>query len=99
MYIPFIEDIKKFLATQPIVKMWVFGSFSRGEERNDSDIDFLVQYDRKNFHVGLFTMVGIKQELQKIVGRDVDLVEVGTLMPFAVESADTDKILIYEREC
>ncbi len=99
MYIPFIEDIKKFLATQPIVKMWVFGSFSRGEERNDSDVDFLVQYDRKNFHVGLFTMVGIKQELQKIVGRDVDLVEVGTLMPFAVESADTDKILIYEREC
>ncbi|MCQ2343952.1 MAG: nucleotidyltransferase domain-containing protein [Paludibacteraceae bacterium] len=51
MYIPFIEDIRNFLSTQPIVKMWVFGSFSRGEERNDSDVDFLVQYDRKNFHV------------------------------------------------
>ena len=99
MYIPFIEDIRNFLSTQPIVKMWVFGSFSRGEERNDSDVDFLVQYDRKNFHVGLFTMVGIKQELQRIIGRDVDLVEVGTLMPFAVESAEADKILIYEREC
>lgn len=99
MYIPFIEDIKKFLSTQPIVKMWVFGSFSRGEERNDSDVDFLVQYDRRNFHVGLFTMVEIKQELQRIIGRDVDLVEVGTLMPFAVESAEADKILIYEREC
>lgn len=99
MYIPFIEDIKKFLSTQPIVKMWVFGSFSRGEERNDSDVDFLVQYDRRNFHVGLFTMVKIKQELQRIIGRDVDLVEVGTLMPFAVESAEADKILIYEREC
>lgn len=99
MYIPFIEDIRNFLSTQPIVKMWVFGSFSRGEERNDSDVDFLVQYDRKNFHVGLFTMVEIKQELQRIIGRDVDLVEVGTLMPFAVESAEADKILICERGC
>jgi len=85
------------MATQPILKLWVFGSFSRGEAKNNSDIDFLVQYDRINYHIGLFTMVQIKQELQRIVGRDVDLVESGTLMPFAVESAENDKILIYER--
>ena len=78
-------------------KAWVFGSFSRGEERQDSDIDILVEYDRKNAHVGLFTIVRIKQELEHIYGRSVDLVEEGTLLPFAVESANRDKILIYER--
>lgn len=68
------------------------------EKRGDnSDVDFLVQYDRNNSHVGLFAMIQIKQELQRIIGREVDLVEEGTLMPFAVESANTDKILIYER--
>ena len=97
MNIPFIEDIRKYLATQPITRMWVFGSFSRGEAKNDSDVDFLVQYDRQNSHVGLFTMLQIKQELQKIIGREVDLVEEGTLMSFAVESANKDKVLIYER--
>ncbi|MCQ2337349.1 MAG: nucleotidyltransferase domain-containing protein [Paludibacteraceae bacterium] len=97
MDIPFIEDIRKYIATQPVVRMWVFGSCSRGEAGDNSDVDFLVQYDRNNSHVGLFAMIQIKQELQRIIGREVDLVEEGTLMPFAVESANTDKILIYER--
>lgn len=93
----FVEPIKTYLATQPINKVWVFGSFSRGEEREDSDLDLLVQYDRANHRVGLFTIIQIQQNLQQIIGRPVDLVEEGTLMPFAVESANRDKILIYER--
>lgn len=86
-----------YLRTQPVEKAWLFGSFSRGEERHDSDVDILVRYDRKNAKVGLFTIIRIQQELQAIVGREVDLVEEGSLMPFAVESSEHDKILIYER--
>lgn len=93
----FFEQIKAYLKTQPIKKMWVFGSFSRGEERPDSDIDLLVQYDRENNRVGLFTIIRIQQQLQEMLGRKIDLVEEGTLMPFAVDSANHDKILIYER--
>lgn len=94
----YIEPIKKYFDTMPIKKAWVFGSFSRGEEREDSDIDLLVQYDRSKHKVGLFTIIRIQQHLQQILGRNVDLVEEGTLMPFAVESANRDKILIYERD-
>ena len=93
----FFEQIKSYLKTQPIKKMWVFGSFSRGEERPDSDIDLLVQYDRENNRIGLFTIIRIQQQLQDMLGRKIDLVEEGTLMPFAVDSANQDKILIYER--
>lgn len=93
----FIEPIKAYLQTQPIKKAWVFGSFSRGEERQDSDVDILVQYDRTSQPVGLFTIVRIKQQLESIVGRNVDLVEDGTLMPFAEDSANQDKILIFEK--
>lgn len=91
------DTIRQYFMTQPIQKAWVFGSFSRGEEQPDSDIDLLVQYDRVNYRVGLFTIVRIKQQLQEILGREIDLVEEGTLLPFAVESANHDKILIYER--
>lgn len=62
-------------------KVWVFGSFARGEERPDSDIDILVSFD-ENANVNLFTMGGIY-----ILGREIDLVEEGTLLPFARESA------------
>lgn len=97
MNILFFEQIKSYLKTQPIKKMWVFGSFSRGEERPESDIDLLVQYDRENNRVGLFTIIRIQQQLQEMLGRKIDLVEEGTLMPFAADSANHDKILIYER--
>lgn len=93
-----IGQIQTVLSTQPVEKAWVFGSFSRGEERPDSDIDLLVRYDRKNNSVGLFTIIRIKQQLQELLGREIDLVEDGTLMPFAVESANNDKILVYERK-
>lgn len=54
----FFEQIKAYLKTLPI-KMRVFGSFSREEERPDSDIDLLVQYDRENHRVNLFTIIRI----------------------------------------
>lgn len=92
-----VESIQAYFKTQPISRAWIFGSFSRGEERDDSDIDLIVQYDRTKQRVGLFTIVGIQQHLQQILGRKIDLVEEGTLMPFAVDSANKDKILIYER--
>jgi hypothetical protein len=37
------------------------------------------------------------RELEERLGRDVDLVEEGTLLPFAVESANRDKKLVYKR--
>lgn len=36
-------------------------------------------------------------DLEELLGRKVDLVSEGTLLPFAQESAEKDKILIYER--
>ena len=40
----------------------------------------------------------LKKRLKERLGRSVDLVEEGTLKPYAVESANHDKQLIYERK-
>lgn len=95
-YNALVENIRNYLATQPVVKAWLFGSFSRGEEREDSDVDILVVLD-KDAHVGLLKFSGMRCDLEDILHRDVDLVVEGSLMPFAVESANRDKKLIYER--
>ena len=49
------QQISNYLATQPVLRAWVFGSFARGEERPDSDIDLMVAFDRKNAKVGLLS--------------------------------------------
>ncbi|MBO7045470.1 MAG: nucleotidyltransferase domain-containing protein [Prevotella sp.] len=88
--------IANYFKTQPVLKAWIFGSYSRGEQREDSDIDILILPD-KSQHFSLFTLSGIYEDLKDLLGIEVDLITEGGLMPFARESADRDKILIYER--
>ena len=54
-----IPKIKEYMSHQPILRAWIFGSYSRGEERSDSEIDILVNYDCSHGRVSLFTMGGI----------------------------------------
>lgn len=88
--------IANYFKTQPVLKAWLFGSFARGEETSNSDVDILVEFD-KNARVSLMKHAGMIVELEKMLNRPIDLVVDGTLLPFAVESANRDRILIYER--
>ena len=88
--------IADYFKTQPVLKAWLFGSFARGEKTPLSDVDILVEFDHGR-PIGLLRYAGMWREIEDLIGRKVDLVEDGTLMPFAAESANRDKQLIYER--
>ena len=90
------KTIAEYFKTQPVLKAWLFGSFSRGEQTKDSDVDILVQYDRTQ-RIGLLKIAGMHIDLENLIGRKVDIVEDGTLRPWAVDSVNNDKFLIYER--
>ena len=91
-----IEALRLYFRTQPVLKAWLFGSFSRGEETKDSDVDIMVSLD-KSKPIGL-KFFGMWSDLEELLGRKVDLVSEGTLLPFAKESVERDKILVYERK-
>ena len=93
-----IPKIKDFFDSQPITKAWLFGSCSRGEETTDSDIDILVEYDRRQNRISLMKIAGIMLNLEDLLHRKVDIVEANRLLPFAQETANQDKFLIYERK-
>ena len=92
------QTIANYFKTQPVMKAWLFGSFARGEETPRSDVDILFVPDRSDKPFTLFTHGGMLMDLQELLGRNVDLVEQGSLRPYAAESANRDKILIYERK-
>lgn len=87
----------EYFKTKPVLKAWLFGSYSRGEERPDSDVDILIVPD-KTQHFSLFTLGGMYEDLKALLGREVDIITDGGLLPFARESAERDKKLIYERK-
>lgn len=87
--------IAEYFKPQPVLRAWLFGSYARGEENPDSDVDLLVELDESQ-RIGL-RFFGMYMDLKELLGREVDLVADGCLMPFAEETANRDKLLIYER--
>ena len=90
------QTIAEYFKTQPVLKAWLFGFYSRGEQRPESDVDILVTVDR-DAHVGLFKLSGMHLDLQDLLQKPVDLVTDKGLLPFARKSVEQDRMLIYER--
>ena len=94
-----IDTMRVYFETQPVLKAWLFGSYARGEQTPESDVDILVVFDQENGkRVSLLKHIGIALGLEDLLGKKVDLVTEGTLLPFAQETAEKDKVLIYERD-
>jgi len=77
-----IEKIKskvvRILKKNRVKRAGIFGSFVRGEQKKDSDIDILAEIP---MNINLFDFVGIKLELEGKLGRKVDLVEYKLIRP------------------
>lgn len=56
----------------------LFGSVVRNEQKSESDIDVLVEFDPKK---GLFVFIDLKFYLEKLLGQKVDLVSKNALHP------------------
>lgn len=54
----------------------LFGSAARGDDRPDSDIDLLVDFDEDS---SLFDLMRMSRELEALLGRPVDVVSAGGL--------------------
>lgn len=77
-----------------VSKVWIFGSFARGNFLSNHDIDLMVRYSDKASGT-LFDYSDIKFKLENLLEQKIDIVEEGYVQPFAIESVNRDKILIY----
>ena len=76
-----LEEIRSRLRTMlphlgakyAVDKLWVFGSRVRGQGREDSDLDVLVEFKHRGF--SLLEFIALEQEIQDELGLKVDLVD------------------------
>ena len=77
-----VEDIKQraipILKKEGTTRAALFGSVVKGEMREDSDIDILVDLPRGT---SLFDLAGLKIELEESLGRDVDVITYNSIDP------------------
>lgn len=65
-------------AQHPIRSIGVFGSWARGEQRPESDVDLLIEFAEP---VGLFEFFEVREKLENVLGVRVDLTTPGGLRP------------------
>lgn len=70
------QEILRLAAQHGASNVRVFGSVARGEATDVSDIDFLVDFPPD---YSLWDRIGLKQDLEDLLGRNVDVVLAGQL--------------------
>ena len=75
------------------IRLRLFGSAARGEERPDSDIDIIVDFERP---IGFVGLIRFENALAEFFGRSVDLVTEPGLSPFIRESVLASAAIIFD---
>lgn len=74
--------------------MGIFGSFAKGEGREESDIDILVEFEKT---VDFFEFLDLKEFLENLFHREVDLVTKRALKPLIKEKILKEVIYVWTR--
>jgi predicted nucleotidyltransferase len=74
-----------------VIKIFLFGSFARGEAHQSSDLDVLVEFETGR---SLFDLVRLERQLKKELGLDVDVVTPNSLHPLIRERVMAEKVLV-----
>ena len=93
-----IDEIRKIAVPiaqkYGVKKLALFGSYARGEQKNTSDIDFLVE---KGEIKGFFRLAGFHRELEENFSVSVDILTTGSLSDEFLNRIKNEVITIYER--
>jgi len=87
------EKIVQILKNQGARKIAIFGSYVRGEEKPESDIDIIVEFSERK---SLLDLVGIEQELSDAVGMRVDLLTEKSISPYLIDRIKKEMEVIYK---
>ncbi len=90
----FLQEHKEEMFSRfHLSNMGLFGSFSRGEERSDSDVDILVDFDENVTDIYI-VKTALKAYLSHAFNRTIDLARKKYLKPYAKEYILKDIIYI-----
>lgn len=90
------EDLKLLCKTYHVEKMYLFGSTLTQHFDNQSDVDLLVKFKKIDLAQYFDNYINLKEKLQSLFGREVDLLEEQTLKnPVLINSINQSKTLIY----
>ncbi len=94
-----MEEITGICRRYRVSRLEVFGSAARGTDFDPetSDADFLVEFEPPTLPGIAKRRMGLLNDLQAVLGREVDLLRIGTIdNEYLQEAIDRSRELVYE---
>ena len=88
-----IEKLIHILKKHGAKKIKIFGSYARGEQKEASDLDVIVKFEKRK---SLLELVGIEQELEDHLGIKIDLLTEASISPYLVEKIKKESKVILD---
>jgi predicted nucleotidyltransferase len=96
-----MENIKQvvqdYFKDKPVRKVYLFGSYARGDANEDSDVDLIVEIDDTIKRMSLFDFIKLQLGIEKSLNKKVDLVETHLFFPRIKIQAEKEKLILYKR--
>ena len=90
------QELKSICKQFNVSRLYVFESAAKGELKDDSDIDLIVEFDRSNYHGAFDQFMGLKETLEDFYNRPIDLLASGKFRNHIFEREIEDsKVLVY----
>jgi hypothetical protein len=80
--------------TYGVEEIGVFGSFARGDNDANSDVDIAIEINHEKATVGFFEFARMERFLEELLGRKVDLVTKRSIKPYIKERVLSQMIMI-----
>lgn len=89
------DTVTDYFKDKPVKSVYLFGSYARGEAKEESDVDLLIEYDDTKKMLSLFDVLRFKVGLEEKLHRNVELVEGEYLHKRFRSFVDKDKFQIF----
>lgn len=91
------QVVKDYFKDKPVNEVYLFGSYARGDAKEDSDVDLIVEIDDTKKRLSLFDFIGLQLGIENSLNKKVDLVETHLFFPRVKIRAEKEKLILYKR--
>lgn len=91
------QVVQDYFKDKPVNKVYLFGSYARGDADEDSDVDLIIEIDDSKKRLSLFDFFGLQLGLENSLNKKVDLVESHLFFPRVKIQAEKEKLILYKR--